>query len=424
MGATQTSTPPGGEGSPGVETDVQTPSPGLQPPPGNPRFPLFDGLRALAATGVLLFHAAEFGGRLGFGVGGRFAEVAGGESVILFFAISGFLLYRPYVSARARARDAPATPVYARRRALRILPAYWVALTLLAIFPAIFGVFSGNWWRYYGYSQIYTERTLGGGIASAWTLGVEVTFYIALPVWAFAARRLPQRHWVRHELLALGLIGGAGGLVQLAAARQHVSSLVAVSLAGEILWLAIGMAFAVLSVAAERGEVTVGRIGRVISRHGSACWLAAAFVYAALMVLVPRGGLFGLIAIGGTPQPLVKTVVKLALQAALVMLLVAPAVFASKERRGVPGRVLAWRPVVFIGVISYSFYLYHFTIVELIATPGRRGSFSAPGLNLVGHLHTMPSAVLFGLSFIATAAVGAVSYRFVELPFLRLKERR
>jgi peptidoglycan/LPS O-acetylase OafA/YrhL len=424
VGATQTSTPPPSERSPGVETAVQTPSPGLQPPPGNPRFPLFDGLRALAATGVLLFHAAEFGGHLGFGVGGRFAEVAGGESVILFFAISGFLLYRPYVLARARARGAPATAVYARRRALRILPAYWVALTLLAIFPGIFGAFSGNWWRYYGYSQIYTERTLGGGIASAWTLGVEVTFYIALPIWAFAARRLPGRHWLRNELLALGLIGGFGGLVQLAASRQHVSSLIAVSLAGEILWLAIGMAFAVVSVAAQQGDPVIERLGGVIRRHGSACWAAAVLVYAALMVLVPRGGLFGLIAIGGAPQPLLKTAGKLALQAVLVSLLVAPAVFASEERRGVPARLLSWRPVVWICVISYSFYLYHFTIVELIATPGRRGSFSAPGLNLVGHLHTMPSSVLFVLSFVATAAVGAVSYRFVELPFLRLKERR
>jgi peptidoglycan/LPS O-acetylase OafA/YrhL len=180
----------------------------------------------------------------------------------------------------------------------------------------------------------------------------------------------------------------------------------------------------VISVAAQQGDAVIDRLGGMIRRHGSLCWLAAVPVYAALMVLVPRGGLFGLIAIGGTPQPILKTVATLVLQAVLVMLLVAPAVFASKERRGVPGRVLAWRPVVWIGVISYSFYLYHFTVVELIATPGRRGSFSAPGLNLMGHLHTMPSGVLFVLSFIVTAAIGSVSYRFVELPFLRLKERR
>ena len=80
------------------------------------------------------------------------------QAPILFFAISGFLLYRPWVAA-----PRPAPRRYARRRALRILPAYWLALTLLAIFPGIVGVFTGDWWRYYLFLQLYSADTAQPG---------------------------------------------------------------------------------------------------------------------------------------------------------------------------------------------------------------------------------------------------------------------
>jgi peptidoglycan/LPS O-acetylase OafA/YrhL len=68
----------------------------------------------------------------------------------VFFALSGFLLYRPYLAARLAGRPQPSTRSFLRRRWLRILPAYWVALTVLAIWPGLPGVFTGDWWRYYG----------------------------------------------------------------------------------------------------------------------------------------------------------------------------------------------------------------------------------------------------------------------------------
>ena len=95
---------------------------------------------------------------------GDAAVQLGALGPIVFFAISGFLLYRPWVAARAAGAPAPAAGRYARRRALRILPAYWVALTVLAVFPGITGVFTGDWWRYYLFLQAYDARTLGLGI--------------------------------------------------------------------------------------------------------------------------------------------------------------------------------------------------------------------------------------------------------------------
>ncbi len=378
--------------------------------------------------GILAFHVSEFTGQLGNGIAGRFDEVAGGEAVLLFFAISGFLLYRPYVAAHAAGRAGPSTGIYARRRALRILPGYWAVLTLLAIFPGIVGVFSGDWWRYYGYLQLYSTRTIGGGIPVAWTLCVEVTFYLALPLWALAIRRLAgldrgrfgERGWLAAELLTLTVVAAAGAAVQLAAAGGAIGYLVGVSLAGECLWIAIGMAFAVLSVAVQRDAVRLRLALRRVNELPGVCWLIAAAAFAGMMALVPHGGLSGLIATTQVRQSLHLTAVKIVLGMVLVSMLIAPAVFGDASR-GAPRRLLRFRPIVWLGVISYSFYLWHLTIVELIATPGKGGSFSDSGLNLLAHLHSARTLILYVLSFVATAVVAAASYRWVELPFLRRK---
>jgi peptidoglycan/LPS O-acetylase OafA/YrhL len=401
------------------------PSPALAPPPGNPRFPLFDGLRGMAVLGILAFHDAELTGRVGFGAAGRAAEVLGSVVPTLFFVISGFLLYRPFVAARVQGEPTPSVGRYARRRALRILPGYWIALTLLAIYPGINGVFSSDWWRYYGYLQLYSTRTLGGGIAVAWTLCVEVTFYIALPVWAVAIRRvgpLPTRTrtllWA--ELVPLALVAAGGVAVQLASARRLVSYPVGISIAGQCTWLWLGMALAVASVACQRDRGALSSV-RALGNHAAVCWGLSAAAFAGLIALVPAGGVFGLIGEVATRQALGTAAARIALYAVVVFGLVLPAIFGERRRDPVR-RALAARPLVWLGVISYSFYLFHLTVSQLIAGGHQPGSFSARGLDLLPHLHAVPTLVLYVVTLVATGAVAAVSYRLVELPFLRRKE--
>jgi peptidoglycan/LPS O-acetylase OafA/YrhL len=403
---------------------TDAPSPGLAPPPGNPRFPLFDGLRGLAVLAILAFHCAEYSGRIGFGPLGRSAEVAGGEAVIVFFVISGFLLYRPFACARVDGAQRPSTGLYARRRALRILPAYWIALTMLAIFPGIAGVFTGDWWRYYGYLQLYSQHARNGGIQVAWTLCVEVTYYIVLPIWVLAMRRLPRAGtvggFVGSELAALGLVVLGGGAVQIAVSRGHLPYALGVSLVGQGAWIALGMALAVLSVAGQRQPGLIDPAHR-LADHSELCWIAGALAVVGLALLIPRHGLFGLIATVEEPQSIPRTVAKLLLEGVLAIAFVLPAVFGD-QRRGLPRRVLAWRPVVGLGVISYSFYLYHLPIVGLLAVK-HSTAFSATGLNLMAHIHTARTLVLYVLALAITAVVATISYRVVELPFLRRKER-
>ena len=235
----------------GKEPSAAAPSPAFEAPPGNPRFPLFDGLRGIAVLAVMLLHSSELSGRVGLGVGGRLGEAAGGLGVIVFFVISGFLLYRPFAAARATGRHRSPLHVYARRRALRILPAYWIVLTILATFPAVAGVFTGHWWRYYGFLQAYFGRSTSSGIPVAWTLCVEVTFYIALPVWAATVARgtfSSRRSFAISELIPLAGLALVGLVIQILGARHTVPTVLGSTLPGASLWFAIGMAIAVLSV--------------------------------------------------------------------------------------------------------------------------------------------------------------------------------
>jgi peptidoglycan/LPS O-acetylase OafA/YrhL len=406
------------------EATTAAPSPALAAPPGNPRFPLFDGLRGIAVLAVLLLHSSELSGRVGLGVGGRLGETAGGLGVIVFFVISGFLLYRPFAAARATGRSRTPVRHYARRRALRILPAYWIVLTILATFPWVAGVFTGHWWRYYGFLQAYFGRSTSSGIPVAWTLCVEMTFYVALPLWAAALARRPsnsRRSFAISELIPLTILAAVGLIIQILAARHTVPAVLGSTLPGASLWFAIGMAIAVMSVVDHAAPARPVAVGWLCDRP-LVCWAVALAAVAGLMVMVPRGGIFGLIASAQRPQPGSQTLLRLVLEAIVTVGLIFPAVFAGR-RSGVPHRILGSWPLVRLGVISYSFYLWHLTIVEFIAV-SHTNAFSATGLNLMGHVHSARMTVLFLVSLVIVTPISVASYVVFELPFLRRKERR
>jgi peptidoglycan/LPS O-acetylase OafA/YrhL len=113
-------------------------------PPRHPRFPLLDGMRAVAVLAVVVVHSAVFGDALGSSLGGRLLAHLN-VGVAIFFLISGFLLYRPFIAHRTGGPEAPAVRDYAKRRFLRIYPAYWLVLTVLVVVPGLTGVVGGGW---------------------------------------------------------------------------------------------------------------------------------------------------------------------------------------------------------------------------------------------------------------------------------------
>jgi len=100
----------------------------LRVPPTNQRFELFESLRAIAALSVLVFHTCGWSNVNLFTWYKAFTSKLN-IGVTLFFLISGFLLYRPHAVEMLGGPDAPPAGDYVLRRAFRILPAYWVALT-------------------------------------------------------------------------------------------------------------------------------------------------------------------------------------------------------------------------------------------------------------------------------------------------------
>jgi peptidoglycan/LPS O-acetylase OafA/YrhL len=294
---------------------------------------------------------------------------------------------------------------------------------VLAIVPGLSDVFTGHWWRYYGFMMVYWDHSRNSGLRVAWSLCDEVAFYILLPFWASAVRRLPgaksSSGFLRSELgcLAVPVLGGLG--VQLVVAHWQWPYVLSISIVGQCCWLALGMSLAVASVAVQRDPRALGGLRRIAAQP-ELCWLVALLALVGLAALVPSGGFFGLAASTVTAQHLPGATAKLVLEGILATALVLPAVFDLRPRR-IVHRVLQSRPLLGLGVISYSLYLYHLPLVNFLAV-GRWPGTTVSGLNLREHLHIAPTTILVLLSLALSVAVAAVSYRFVELPFLRRKE--
>ena len=192
------------------------PADAVTPPPGNPRFPLLDPLRAIAALFVVVTHTAQLGGFNKEHVLGAWT-VRLDSGVAIFFVLSAFLLYRPFVRARLDGRPPVKVWRYARRRALRILPAYWVAVLTLGLLDSAHtpGVFGDQWWVYWGLLQSWSKDTIISGVGVAWSLSVEAAFYVLLPLYAgLMARLLRTRDrdgQAKLELLLLAGERGGGG---------------------------------------------------------------------------------------------------------------------------------------------------------------------------------------------------------------------
>jgi peptidoglycan/LPS O-acetylase OafA/YrhL len=366
------------------------------------RFPLFDSLRAIAALAIFGTHAyaslhasdtglmRQFAGRLEVGV-------------YIFFAISGFLLYRPFVRARLRGTDRPATGGYLWRRMLRIGPAYWVALSVVAVWLhmryVVDPVSNAPW--YYLFAQSYRPYLAIGGLAQAWSLCVEAGFYLFLPLYALAMRLLPaagERERLRNELSGLAILAVLGvGFTVLAVSSGATDGDTSVLplhliLPSYLHVFAAGMCLAVLSVWYEERDEP-GWLGP-LDRFPGIAWGVAllAFVVVSLWV-----------GIDGHPGERVSAtqwVARSVLYVVIAVGVVVPAVFGDPAR-GLVRRVLANRVLLWIGLISYSFFLYHLAVVLQVER------------------WDLPAGTAVALAM--SLAIAAASYYLIERPAIKLK---
>jgi peptidoglycan/LPS O-acetylase OafA/YrhL len=369
------------------------------------RFPLMDSMRAIAALLVLVGHAGLLAGALGPDTAVSELAARLDVGVAVFFLISGFLLYRPFVRARLTGAPAPSTGAYAWRRFLRIVPAYWVALTVVALAFSLDYVFTADGiLTFYGFGQIYRSGTATGGIGQAWTLCIEITFYAALPLWALAMRRVRGGH--RAELLAVaGLFCFSVGwkLVVIGGADPVVTGPELLALPAFLDHFAIGMALAVLSAAWQGRDGEPPPFVRHVDRRPWLPWAGAAAAYLAVA--------YGIGLDGTWPEPMTpfQYLAKHELYALVGLGLLLPAIFGD-PRRGLVRRLLGNRVLLWLGLISYGIYLWHQAVL---------GKLYEWGLPQTSFAH--PYLVWPALGLAGGVLMGAVSYYVVERPALSLK---
>jgi peptidoglycan/LPS O-acetylase OafA/YrhL len=372
-------------------------------PPGAPRFPLVDALRGLAALAIVGTHVAVFAGADYPGSPlGRYAQRLE-VGVAVFFVISGFLLYRPYLAARLAAEPPLTVHAYAWRRFLRIVPGYWVALTVSAFALSEPGFFSPT---YYLFGQTYRTASIGGGLVQAWTLCIEVTFYAFLPIWAWAMARVAGRS-LRREAVALGamaVLSLAYKAVLLAGMDPHQITITPLLLAlpAYLDQFALGMGLAVLSVwLVDRASVP-GAV-RLLERRPGVAWAVAAVAFWVASTQIGIGDrLF-------EPFTPAQYMTRHLLYAVIGIAVVIPAVIGPPGR-GVVRRVLAHPVLVYIGVVSYGLFLWHVTGLSLLERWGFRGFLP---------IHPYVAWAVAGVAF--GVLLATVSWYVIERPALRLK---
>jgi peptidoglycan/LPS O-acetylase OafA/YrhL len=332
--------------------------------------------------------------------------------------LSGFVTYRPFVAARILGAPGQRLGDYARKRFLRIYPAYWLALTALALYPGLHGVFTGNWWVYYGILQnfpIYDatadcqREVLQCGISASWSIGIEVVFYALLPLYALLIAWLVRgsrgRRWLGVELGILGLLFAISLYYQYEPFGP--SDWLNATPFPLIWWLGSGMALAVLSVAVEKG-IGKGRALDLLERHSGVLWAGGTAIFAWLVFAE----------LGPYPITLIRSFegtrdywLQFFFYGVIAWLLVVPAIFGA-GRGGLPRRLLANRLSSWLGVISLGVYLWHVPLLLWLLDRGALTWTDAPFLTLTA------ATIALSVSF------GAASYYLVERPLLRRKNRR
>lgn len=361
-----------------------------------------DGLRAMAVIGVVLYHGLfqlPVLWQLGYPLG-LHLDVG----VLVFFVLSGYLIYKPFAQANCTGGEPPALGRYLLRRAARIYPAYIVALVGLAVVGWI--RFDGpvEFLQHLTLTQSYFPRSQGNalldppGIAQAWTLVIEVSFYLFVPFWAAAMRRVPGTDRVRVEAtgaVVLMLVGAAAFTWHSYRWTPPVLSVLPPHLPG----LGWGMLLAILVVGRGRRRSADEEPPRRAVPVAELCWLGAA---AALALLAFQIDEFGLL-----PR---ERLIDQSLNLVIAALLVSPIVLSAPSL-GLVSRFLSWRPLVGIGLISYGIYLWHGDVI-----------FHFPGPWPAEPV--IPASAGMGVKIAVAGVAGYLSYALVELRAQRLVGRK
>lgn len=344
------------------------------------RLEFIDGLRGLAAAMVIAAHYYPAAYTLGLP---RWADSfsLGYLGVHLFLLLSGFCVSWGYLGARPRPFSARA---FATRRALRILPAYYCALLLAAWLAAPNFTPAELAWQLVTHALMLHNLSPATALAlnpPFWSLALECQLYVCFPFMLIAFRRLG----LARCLLIIAVIQTVFRFAVLRYGTEFNATLVVLpwSVAGRLSEFALGLTAAIL--------VSTGRLYRLplIGRRALLPGMLSLFAIA----LVCKRLL-------GTSHPLSDGLFSLGF---FLMLL------NASLHGSILGRILSWRPLLSMGMFSYSIYLVHDLVISHLMPP----------LVRVSALRTHPLLIL-PVMYVASIVCGYTFYRLVERPAIKL----
>ncbi|MEO8286913.1 MAG: acyltransferase [Chloroflexota bacterium] len=346
--------------------------------------PSLDGLRGIFILLVVAIHA-----------GVPFMPGAG-LGVDLFFVLSGFLITCLLMQEWQQHSSISLKRFYIRR-ALRLLPALYVLLTLVGIIALVWMkgeaalatqrgvmlsfIYSSNW-----FTLLFSDYQIGLGLMGhSWSLAIEEQFYL---VWPFVLIGLLSLRMSSRRL------AGSVGLLMVSAVAWR-------------LWLVISGGYdsrLFVSLDTRADQLLVGCFLGVLAAEGLVHPSIRGVRATRWLVVISAVVLTYLVADPAWYSSLFPfyggfTLIALCAGALILHLIVSP--------QGRMSRLLAWQPLAQIGVVSYGIYLWHYPIFHLLPT-GPAGWLDWP----------MQLVRLVMLALFVTA-----SRRYVEKPMLRLKER-
>lgn len=324
--------------------------------------PELDGLRAVAAYGIVATHVA-FQTATGSAVLERFDYF-----VAVFFALSAFLL------ARGGLREG-----YYSRRLARLAPAYvvCVAVVLLAL-PPLAGVTWGQAAANLLLVQVYVPHSLIDGLTQMWSLCIEAAFYVALPLYLRLDGRGRRAALAGSVVLGLAWPWAVSGISDPAVLNVQIWP------PSYAPWFAVGLVLAEL----ERARV----------RYAGPRWPFP-------VLALPVAWVAGMIGPRGLEHPSpAEFNVRVLLGAVFAALVVAPYALGQRER----GTVLSSPVMRTLGRWSYSVFLWHMAVLYFV--------FPVLGVQVFsGHF-----LLVYAATALASTAVAYMSYELVEVPGARL----
>jgi peptidoglycan/LPS O-acetylase OafA/YrhL len=336
--------------------------------------PGLDALRVVAVSIVIVYH---------FGI----EAARGGLGVVVFFVLSGFLITWLLLRELATT-DTIALGAFYQRRALRIFPAAYVYGVLLIALWLVMG--RPIPWAHaasaFLYVSNYYNALLGdpnNGFSHTWSLAIEEQFYL---LWPMALLLCHRRGWLTHQVLI-------GTILAIWVYRAVLS-----------FGFNVDQAYLYAAFDTRADALLVGCLLAVLVKEErwTGVWSAVTasplmpFVTIAACVVLAVGDQLGI--------PRYRDVIEFALFPPLFAILIVQALALTSTGMW---RWLEHPWLRYLGKISYPMYLYQ----QVTLAPTRK------------LLHAFPVVVQLAGAFAVTIVIASLSYRVVEKPFLRMKDR-